>query len=144
MEFRFDASQSYQIDAIEAVAGLLDGQGNMSGELLFEEGSLTLATIPNRLDIDNMRLLGNLQSVQLRNSIRPDMTLETIDQSVATATEKKTAGFPNFSVEMETGTGKTYVYIRTIMELFRRYGLRKFIVVVPSVAVREGCLRLFR
>ena len=49
--------------------------------------------------------------------------------------------FANFSVEMETGTGKTYVYIRTALELYRRYGLRKFIVVVPSVAVREGVLK---
>ena len=51
--------------------------------------------------------------------------------------------FPNFTVEMETGTGKTYVYIRTALELNRRYGLRKFIVVVPSIAVREGVLRAF-
>ena len=55
----------------------------------------------------------------------------------------KPARFANFSVEMETGTGKTYVYIRTALELFRRYGLRKFIVVVPSVAVREGVLKTF-
>ena len=51
------------------------------------------------------------------------------------------ARFPNFSVEMETGTGKTYVYLRTALELFQRYGLRKFIVVVPSIAIREGVLK---
>jgi type III restriction enzyme len=49
--------------------------------------------------------------------------------------------FPNFSVEMETGTGKTYLYLRTALELFQRYGLSKFIVVVPSVAIREGVLK---
>ncbi|MDF1543461.1 MAG: DEAD/DEAH box helicase family protein, partial [Anaerosomatales bacterium] len=48
---------------------------------------------------------------------------------------------PHFSVEMETGTGKTYVYLRTIFELSRRYGLQKFIIVVPSVAIREGVLK---
>src|SRR5204863_7296790 len=48
---------------------------------------------------------------------------------------------PHFSVEMETGTGKTYVYLRTIFELSRRYGFQKFVVVVPSVAVREGVLK---
>lgn len=48
--------------------------------------------------------------------------------------------FPNFSVEMETGTGKTYVYLRSIFELQKRLGLRKFIIVVPSVAIREGVL----
>ena len=45
---------------------------------------------------------------------------------------------PHFSVEMETGTGKTYVYLRTILELSQRYGFQKFIIVVPSVAIREG------
>ncbi|MBM3216849.1 DEAD/DEAH box helicase, partial [Candidatus Poribacteria bacterium] len=55
----------------------------------------------------------------------------------------KPVRFANFSVEMETGTGKTYVYLRTALELFRRYGFRKYIVVVPSVAVREGVLKTF-
>ena len=48
----------------------------------------------------------------------------------------------NFSIEMETGTGKTYTYIRTIMELNKRYGWLKFVIVVPSVAIREGVLGL--
>ena len=56
--------------------------------------------------------------------------------------EKTKVRFPNFSVEMETGTGKNYVYLRTILELFRRYGLRNFIIVVPSVAVRESVLKI--
>ena len=60
---------------------------------------------------------------------------------IKTADGKKKARFANFSVEMETGTGKTYVYLRTALDLFRRYGLRKFIIVVPSVAVREGVLK---
>ncbi len=51
------------------------------------------------------------------------------------------AACPHFSVEMETGTGKTYVYLRTIFELSRRYGFQKFIIVVPSVAIREGVLK---
>jgi hypothetical protein len=53
----------------------------------------------------------------------------------------ETISFPNVTVEMETGTGKTYVYLRTALELNRRYGLKKFIIVVPSVAVREGVLK---
>ena len=48
--------------------------------------------------------------------------------------------FPNFTVEMETGTGKTYVYLRTMRELAKTYGFRKFVIVVPSVAIREGVL----
>ena len=60
---------------------------------------------------------------------------------IETVEGKRLAKFYNFSVEMETGTGKTYVYLRTAFELFRRYGFRKFIIVVPSVAVREGVLK---
>src|SRR5207245_5786882 len=48
---------------------------------------------------------------------------------------------PHFSIEMDTGTGKTYVYLRTIFELSRRYGFQKFVIVVPSVAIREGVLK---
>ncbi|MEX2567135.1 MAG: DEAD/DEAH box helicase family protein, partial [Cyclobacteriaceae bacterium] len=47
----------------------------------------------------------------------------------------------NFSIEMETGTGKTYVYLRTIYELNKQYGFKKFVIVVPSVAIREGVLK---
>jgi type III restriction enzyme len=68
------------------------------------------------------QLLDNLRAVQLRNGLRPDETLRSND----------------FTVEMETGTGKTYVYLRTIYELNRRYGFSKFVIVVPSVAIKEG------
>ena len=67
--------------------------------------------------------------------------MQYIEADIETADGMKHVRFPNFSIEMETGTGKTYVYIRTALELFRRYGLRKFIIVVPSVAVREGVLK---
>ena len=61
--------------------------------------------------------------------------------SCSTARRTVNAAVPHFSVEMETGTGKTYVYLRTIFELSRRYGFQKFIIVVPSVAIREGVLK---
>jgi type III restriction enzyme len=67
-------------------------------------------------------ILGNLGDIQLRNGLRPSSTLASGD----------------FTVEMETGTGKTYVYLRTIFELNRRYGFTKFVIVVPSVAIKEG------
>ena len=67
--------------------------------------------------------------------------LSILKKKITTVAGEKTVRFPNFSIEMETGTGKTYVYLRTILELFRCYSLRKFIVVVPSVAVREGVLK---
>ena len=70
-----------------------------------------------------------------------DKELQVIEAGIETAAGRKAVRFANFSVEMETGTGKTYVYLRTALELHRRYGLRKFIVVVPSVAIREGVLK---
>ena len=79
--------------------------------------------------------------VQKRLGIPEDGKLELIEETIRTARGNESIRFPNFSVEMETGTGKTYVYLRTALELHRRYGLRKFIVVVPSVAVREGVLK---
>ena len=91
--------------------------------------------------MDDAQLLENLQAVQRQNGISPDTALQTIEETINTVFGDHLLRFPNFSVEMETGTGKTYVYIRTALELNRRYGLRKFIVVVPSVAVREGVIK---
>src|SRR5208337_4647212 len=93
---------------------------------------------PNRLDLGEETLLKNLQDVQQSNNISPSLSLEYIEQDIETADGKKKTRFPNFSIEMETGTGKTYVYIRTGLELNKRYGFRRFIIVVPSIAVKEG------
>ena len=69
-----------------------------------------------------MRFFRNLKDVQLRNGVPPSDSLTSGD----------------FTVEMETGTGKTYVYLRTIFELNKRYGFTKFVIVVPSIAIKEG------
>ena len=79
--------------------------------------------------------------MQGNDALAPDTALATIDQTVELHEGQETVRFPNFSVEMETGTGKTYVYLRTILSLASKYGLTKFIIVVPSVAVREGVLK---
>lgn len=140
MEFKFDAEQKYQINAVDAITGLLEGQPRNELDLTFALSGI--AAVPNTLNLNEEALLQNLQTVQEQNGITPDTSLQTIEEHIATAEGDDTSvRFPNFSVEMETGTGKTYVYIRTILELFRRYGLRKYIVVVPSVAVREGVLK---
>jgi len=97
--------------------------------------------VPNRLSLTETRLLANLQSVQLQNGITADKELQCLEATIDTADGERLCRFPNFSVEMETGTGKTYVYVRTALELYRQFGLRKFIVVVPSVAIREGVLK---
>jgi len=78
--------------------------------------------IGNRLQLLDDEILENLRAVQLRNGMRPSDSLASGD----------------FTVEMETGTGKTYVYLRTIFELNKRYGFTKFVIVVPSVAIKEG------
>ena len=78
--------------------------------------------VGNALYISNSELLSNMQAVQKRNSLPQTDTL---------------AG-NQFSIEMETGTGKTFVYTKTIFELYRQYGFTKFIIVVPSIAIREG------
>jgi type III restriction enzyme len=143
MEFKFNANQEYQIMAIESVVGLLNGQSRIEVDLSFALGA-GFAAVPNRLDLDDDTILKNLQSIQAQNGLEADENLRTIEAEIETANGAKSIKFPNFSVEMETGTGKTYVYIRTALELFRQYGMRKFIVVVPSVAIREGVLKTLR
>src|SRR5260370_22784045 len=119
MEFQFDAEQEYQINAVEVITGLLEGQPRNETDLTFSLSGV--AAVPNKLDLGEEALLRNLQAVQEQNSIPPDTTLQTIEERILTAEGEKSVRFPNFSVEMETGTGKTYVYIRTMLELFRRY-----------------------
>jgi type III restriction enzyme len=137
---------------VAAVTDLFDGQpqgaseyavinvGDMGG--LFAGQDQTELGVGNRLLLAEEKLLANARAVQTRNDIEtadPAAPLEAwalFDAAADTARH-----CPHFSVEMETGTGKTYVYLRTIFELSRRYGFQKFIIVVPSVAIREGVLK---
>jgi type III restriction enzyme len=117
----------YQQEAIEAVAGIFDTGAN----IVRGEGSTAIlrapdAVVGNALEVDEARMLKNVQVIQVANKVEPKSTA---------------LGSMDFSVEMETGTGKTYVYLRTILELRKRYGLTKFIILVPSVAIREGVLK---
>ena len=132
MKIKFDDKQPYQLDAINAVVDLFEGQPLAAGAFEFSLKSVdqlfSELGLGNHLAISEETLLANLQSVQQRNAI-------TVADQLAGA---------HFSVEMETGTGKTYVYLRTIYELHRRYGFKKFIIVVPSVAIREGVMASLR
>lgn len=139
MEFKFKSDEEFQIQAIESITKLFDGQHYVEAQFNLNEGGL--AAIPNTLEVDNDTILENLWQIQEDNQLFVDKTLEFIEETVPLFGEETSVCFPNFSVEMETGTGKTYVYLRTILELFRRYGLRKFIIAVPSVAVREGVVK---
>ncbi|MEK6789191.1 MAG: DEAD/DEAH box helicase family protein [Pseudomonadota bacterium] len=131
MKIKFDSSLAYQHDAIAAVVQTFAGQ-----PLADSHFSVTLAStdivgtqqtelgIGNQLVLDDERLLANVQQVQAANQLVQSDTLLG----------------RHFSIEMETGTGKTYVYLRTIFELNKEYGFTKFIIVVPSVPIREGVL----
>ena len=141
MRFQFDGNQAFQLRAIESMADLLRGQPRKLVDFAPAEAGTLFGPPRNHLDLDDAQLLENLQTVQRQNGIEPDRALQTIEETINTVFGDHLLRFPNFSVEMETGTGKTYVYIRTALELNRRYGLRKFIVVVPSVAVREGVIK---
>jgi type III restriction enzyme len=143
MEFKFDPAQEYQLDAIAAAVGLLEGQPYRTSQLVVPKGA-SFQVIANRLDLDETALLANLKAVQAAHGIKSDAALQTIEADIETVSGAGKAKFPNFSVEMETGTGKTYVYLRTAHDLYRTFGLRKFIVVVPSIAVREGVLKTLR
>lgn len=143
MELKFDANQDYQLQAIEAITELFTGQPRIEADLQFSLGHSSFAAVANRLDLGENELFANLHTVQQKNQITSDSELICIEEPIETVSGPKDARFYNFSVEMETGTGKTYVYLRTALELYKRYGLRKFIVVVPSVAIREGVLKTF-
>ncbi len=142
MLFKFDGTQEYQTKAIEAVAGLFEGQPHIEAGARYV-ARVGFVTDPNQLELDPSTLLQNLKRIQVDNGLSPETELRLIEQRISTADGERTASFPNFSVEMETGTGKTYVYIRTALELNRRYGFKRFVIVVPSVAVKEGVLKTF-
>lgn len=142
MEFKFDAHQDYQLQAINAITGLFEGQPYIEAGLDFALG--TIPAVSNRLDLDEETLLVNLQEVQETNGIEVDSALLPIEQSIQTVEGEVNLRYYNYSIEMETGTGKTYVYLRTALELYQKYGFRKYIVVVPSVPIREGVLKTFQ
>jgi type III restriction enzyme len=132
MKLHFEPNLDYQLHAIEAVCDLFRGQeicrteftvtrdtGDLQDRLAFAQTDLGIG---NRLTLLDEELLANLHAIQLRHGLPPSSSLASGD----------------FTVEMETGTGKTYVYLRTIFELNKRYGFTKFVIVVPSVAIKEG------
>ncbi len=130
MKLHFDSSQQYQLDAIKAVTDLFEGQPLPSGdfETSLSYGSLAYSEngFGNKLLLNNEQIWENTRIIQQRNEIN---------------NAAGTFQGMHFSVEMETGTGKTYVYLRTIYELSKLYGFKKFVIVVPSVAIREGVFK---
>ena len=151
MKIQFESNLDYQQQAISSVVDLFRGQGqkqslfSVSNELMGQK--FTKTGIGNCLELDieafNIvqenriteeanqdkkqiphfyEILANLQKIQIRNGLAPNDELNSLD----------------FDIEMETGTGKTYVYLRSILELNKQYGFSKFIIVVPNIAIKEG------
>ncbi len=124
MKIKFNPNMQYQLDAISSTLGIFTGQ-RKNDEALYDITEASKIVISNQLSLSEDDILENVRFVQKRNKIEPSDELDGL----------------NFSIDMETGTGKTYVYLRTIFELHKKYGFKKFIIVVPSVAIREGVLK---
>ncbi len=145
MKFQFDAHLPHQSTAINAVLGLFEGAQAGDGREVataFQtfDTELFRGVVQTPMGVGNAGLereglLKRIHEVQERNGIDPSRELG------GKYGDEGDAGCPHFSIEMETGTGKTYVYLRTIFDLHRRHGFAKFIIVVPSVAIREGTLK---
>ncbi len=135
MKLRFDPSLAHQRHPIAAVVELFGDQG-WRGEGV----GLSVGEANASRPLDAAAVLARLQAVQRRAGLPVADALSWIEAPGA-PTLRGGVRFCNFTVEMETGTGKTYVYLRTALTLAARYGLRKFVVVVPSVAIREGVLK---
>lgn len=151
MKFNFKIQQ-YQTDAVDAVINVFNGQGfHKNGGYIRDLGTLDRPTAVqtsllnedeadiyddtgfknDELDITDTQLLTNIQKLQRDNNIKVSSSLV------------KDLGRCSLDIEMETGTGKTYVYIKTMFELNKHYGWTKFIAVVPSIAIREGVKKTF-
>ena len=154
MKFNFKIQQ-YQTDAVGAVVKVFNGQGFHDkinyirdlGKMKPDISQITLGVTEEEielydpmddtgyknevLELSDEQLLANIQTLQSQNNIKISPSLV------------KDLGRCSLDIEMETGTGKTYVYIKTMFELNKKYGWSKFIVVVPSIAIREGVYKSF-
>ena len=130
--------QTFQADAAKAVVDVFAGQPYMTPSFMMDKGSGLYQQKYTSDDdftgwsnqkivpaLNDRLILEHINAIQRTNQIKPSEKLE---------------GRYNLTIEMETGVGKTYTYIKTMYELNKHYGWSKFIVVVPSIAIREGCL----
>jgi len=124
MTIKFSKNLEHQNRAIKSIVDIFDtGKNIFSGEHSFMMSGGE--TISNNLELDENRMLENILAIQKENGFHKSDLISSLESY-------------DFSIEMETGTGKTYVYIKTILKLAKKYGLKKFIILVPSIAIREG------
>lgn len=149
MKLQFDSNQNYQLQAVQSVVNIFEGQPLAKNDIdiyfIDEEkarygemaASYANKGVSNNLVLSNKQILKNINHIQAQNAIPLSNRLETslIDNEHAKGVRL------NFTIEMETGTGKTYTFLRTIYELNKIYGFKKFVIVVPSIAIREGAMK---
>ncbi|PPA66212.1 restriction endonuclease [Lactococcus lactis] len=139
MKIQFD-TLDYQTDAVNSAMRVFEGQtikesnftitnDDPQGTLFANDG----IGVGNRVIINEEQMLKNVNKTQILNGIVPSDNLFGNNKA-----------FPQFNIEMETGTGKTFVYLKTILELNKQYGFLKFVIVVPSIAIKEGVLKTFK
>ncbi len=138
MKIQFD-TLDYQTDAVNSAVRVFEGQtikeSNFTITNDVPQGTLFASDgigVGNRVIINEEQMLKNVNKMQILNGIVPSDNLFGNNKA-----------FPQFNIEMETGTGKTFVYLKTILELNKQYGFLKFVIVVPSIAIKEGVLKSF-
>lgn len=148
LKLQFDDKQQYQLDAIASTVELFTGGVIPSQQDLLDAASDSdIYANPKQfskehpeLALNKEKLYKNMQAIMARNSIK--LAGRDKNQNEISINHEDIDDFTfNFSIEMETGTGKTYTYLRTILELYKQYGLKKFIIAVPSIAIKEGILK---
>lgn len=148
LTLQYDDNQQFQLDAISSVVDLFEGVPYQEQKGLLSGIYDIIPNFPSDEILDEILLFENLQMVQRRNNdekrgseLELSQDLEVDDGMVLEVAGNDSIRVPHFTIEMETGTGKTYVYLRTIYELNERYGFTKFIIVVPSIAIYQGALK---
>lgn len=129
MKLKFNPNLEYQDEAVKATVDLFNGQNSVMSYFSFN-GQQSLDSghgVGNKLELTLEEITKNLRKVQIFHKLAPSFSLSNDNL--------------DFTVEMETGTGKTYVYLKTIFELNKKYGFTKFIIVVPSIAIKEGVFK---
>ncbi|HBC3919580.1 TPA: DEAD/DEAH box helicase family protein [Vibrio parahaemolyticus] len=137
MKIKFNPNLAHQKDAINAVVGVFEGQETFQSNFSVSQNALSneqLGLFAKNNDIGVANALSLLPEELYENT----RNVQLINGLPQTETSKQALPTLDFTIEMETGTGKTYVYLRSVFELNQRYGLTKFIIVVPSIAIKEG------
>lgn len=137
-------NQKYQVDAVNAVVNLFNGQNNSENKTLIDREVRGIGYLEEEIEVYSYgNNFINIAESVLRQNIKLIQKESGLDMTEESKFSEKNY-LKNFSIEMETGTGKTYTYIKTMYELNKAYGFSKFIVMVPSIAIREGTLKSFQ